>query len=316
MIPMAEAQHTKPEPLPMSVISGYLGAGKTTFINTLLQDPKGKRITVLVNDFGSVSLDEKLISNQDGDIIALANGCMCCQIGGDLYRTIDQILQKRALIDLLIVETSGVADPAKIANIAAAEPDLALAGTLTLIDCLNFCELLQNTALEDTLLRQVKGADLLLLTKTDLANVEQIANARTIIHQTSANAEIFDCGDKVLPHILTVSQSLAPKYKTKNPLAFDTHKVPFESWSWQGKKKLSKARLMDLLKDPVLGVFRFKGTLLFDDGTTETINKVGEQIDTAPCADVLTESVVTAIGTSSTFNKNEFAKAWKSRLLG
>ena len=85
----------------MTVVSGYLGAGKTTLVNAILAGDHGLRIAVLVNDFGEVAIDEALIVNRQGDVVALANGCMCCQIGGDLFDAIDRILRMRDRFDQL-----------------------------------------------------------------------------------------------------------------------------------------------------------------------------------------------------------------------
>ena len=180
-------EHIRP-PLPMTVVTGYLGSGKTTLINHLLADAGGRRVTVLVNDFGEISLDEMLIEKRDGDVIALANGCMCCQIGGDLYRTIDRILARRELIEHLIVETSGVADPSKIAQIAAAEPELCDNGTLTLVDAVNFPALHQQEMLKDTLERQLRKADLLLLTKLEICGDHLASETLMAVNQIAQDA--------------------------------------------------------------------------------------------------------------------------------
>ena len=146
------------KPLPMTVISGYLGAGKTTLVNAILSGDHSLRIAVLVNDFGKIAIDERLIGGRDGDVIALANGCMCCQIGGDLYDAIDRILRMRERFDHLLIETSGVADPAKVAQIAVAEPDLEMSRTVVLVDAVNFAGILAHPRLNDTLLRQLRSA--------------------------------------------------------------------------------------------------------------------------------------------------------------
>ena len=114
-------------PLPMSVISGYLGAGKTTFINQLLAGDHGLSLMVLVNDFGAVNIDAALLASKDDDTIALTNGCVCCTMGSDLYLALGDALDRRPRPDHLIVEASGVADPARIANAAqaAAEEEAA-----------------------------------------------------------------------------------------------------------------------------------------------------------------------------------------------
>ena len=121
-------------PLPVTVIAGYLGAGKTTLVNHLLRHAGGRRLSVLVNDFGKIAIDADLIAARDGDSMTLANGCVCCSIGGDLYRALTRALDRRPRADALVIEASGVAEPARLAEIARAEPDLLLAGIVVLVD--------------------------------------------------------------------------------------------------------------------------------------------------------------------------------------
>ena len=169
------------KPLPMTVVSGYLGAGKTTLVNSILSGDHDLRIAVLVNDFGKIAIDEALIAARGDDVIALANGCMCCQIGGDLYDAIDRILRMRERFDHLLIETSGVADPAKIAQIAIAEPDLEMRRTVVLVDAVNFTDVLADPRLNDTLLRQLRSADLILLTKIDPAATARVADLQILL---------------------------------------------------------------------------------------------------------------------------------------
>ena len=102
--------------LPFTVIGGYLGAGKTTLLNHLLTNARGLRVAVLVNDFGSVNIDVDLIRSHDGDTINLANGCMCCSLVGGFAQAIGQVRNRAESFDHVVIEASGVADPAKIAQ--------------------------------------------------------------------------------------------------------------------------------------------------------------------------------------------------------
>ena len=165
---------TLSSPLPMTTISGYLGAGKTTFLNRLLAEPDGVRYAVLVNDFGDIAIDEGLIDNQTGDVIALSNGCVCCSIDGDLYQALDGIFTNADHPDYLVLEANGVADPAKLAQIAEAEPELRNAGILTLVDAVNISAQLADAKLRDSVLRQIVCADQIALSKTEKAGGDDV----------------------------------------------------------------------------------------------------------------------------------------------
>lgn len=119
-------------PLPVTLISGYLGAGKTTLVNHVLRNTNGRKFLVMVNDFGELPIDADLIESDDGDTITLANGCICCSMNGDLAGAFIDLLNRDPLPDHLLIEASGVAEPNRIANLARAEPDLSLHGIIVL----------------------------------------------------------------------------------------------------------------------------------------------------------------------------------------
>lgn len=154
--------------LPLTVISGYLGAGKTTLINRLLAEEHGLRLMVLVNDFGAINIDEALLASASDDTIALTNGCVCCTMGADLFMTLGDILDRPERPDHIVVEASGIADPAAIANAAIAEPDLSYAGIVTVVDALNIGPLLADEAIAPQVLQQITAADLPLVSKATL----------------------------------------------------------------------------------------------------------------------------------------------------
>ena len=304
-------------PMPMTVITGYLGSGKTTFVNAILARAAGRRIMILVNDFGEISLDEALISNRDGDVISLANGCMCCQIGGDLYRTIDRILSMSEKIDHLVVETSGVADPSKISQIALAEPELILNGTLCLIDAENFAAQLADPVLQDTLERQIKNSDRLLLTKTDLGrddvSEEMIADAVLALREIGPDSVLYQSRDEARESLLS-DDVLGGVGLKPRAMALKTHIVPFDSWSWKGNVPVDRAALLALLDQNDLGIYRAKGIFCFENDQGETINKVGARILTEPLSKPPATSILTVIGKRSEFNRARFEEAWKTML--
>ncbi len=302
--------------LPMTVVTGYLGSGKTTLINHVLANARGQRVTVLVNDFGEISLDEMLIERRDGDVISLTNGCMCCQIGGDLFRTLDRILAQRDLIDHLIVETSGVADPSKIAQIAAAEPELTDSGTLTLIDAVNFCYLHQQEMLRDTLERQLLKADLVLLTKLDICDDHLASETFLAVSQIAQDRLVVSAPEEAMAQVLSAKGFKAgpPDPQTATPM--ETHSVPFESWSWRGNDRLNEGRLVKLLQQSDLGIYRCKGLLHLDDGSRIVIHQVGTRLDISPTHNEFEQGSLTVIGARPGFSRAAFEEAWNRQMNG
>ena len=123
--------------LPVTIISGYLGAGKTTLINRLLAEDHGLKLAVIVNDFGAVNIDDALIQDTDGGKIALTNGCVCCTMGDDLAAGAAQVLNRPEHPDHLVIEASGISDPVAIANSVLNENGLSYGGIVTLVDAEN-----------------------------------------------------------------------------------------------------------------------------------------------------------------------------------
>lgn len=154
-------------PVPFTVIGGFLGAGKTTLVNGLLRQAHGERITVLVNDFGSVSIDADLIESHDGDTIALANGCICCSIGGEFAAAIPAVLDASPRPDRVIVEASGIAEPRKIAQYGTL-PGFRLDGVVVLADAEAIRDLCADPRIGAQVRGQLAQGDILVLTKVDL----------------------------------------------------------------------------------------------------------------------------------------------------
>jgi G3E family GTPase len=154
--------------IPVTILSGYLGAGKTTLINHLLSAAHGVRIAVLVNDFGSVSIDAALILDTADDTITLANGCACCAIQDDLGAAIEVQLRRERPPQHIVIEASGVAEPARILRHVRNWPGLGPDTVVTMADAEAIRERADNKFVGEVIRRQLAAADLLILNKIDL----------------------------------------------------------------------------------------------------------------------------------------------------
>ena len=155
--------------LPLTVIGGYLGAGKTTLVNSLLSKDRGLRAAVLVNDFGEVDVDAALIADHRGDTISLANGCLCCSLANGFATAINEVLEQSDRFDHVIIEASGVSEPNRIARYGQMY-DLPLDGVLVFVDAEQIRTQAENKYVGDVVLRQLAQADCLLLNKTDFVS--------------------------------------------------------------------------------------------------------------------------------------------------
>ena len=189
---MNEAANT----VPVTILTGFLGSGKTTVLNHLLRQPSLADTVVIVNEFGAVGLDHLLIEQAIEDAVLLKNGCICCTVRGDIADTLDVLWQRREAGELppfrrIAIETTGLADPAPVAHALLAEPGARYAcrldGIVTTVDALHGPMQLER---QPEARRQVAMADRILLTKTDLATPAQIAETEARIAALNATAPL------------------------------------------------------------------------------------------------------------------------------
>lgn len=164
---------TKDMRLPLTVIGGYLGAGKTTLLNRLLADPDGQRIAVLVNDFGEIDIDGRLLDSATDDVLRLANGCICCTMADGFAETLDTVRGFANRIDRVVVEVSGVGQPHKVAQWGHS-PGFSPDGTVVLVDPLSVRDRASDRYVGETILTQVSEADLVVISRTDVAGAAEL----------------------------------------------------------------------------------------------------------------------------------------------
>ncbi|UYV38771.1 GTP-binding protein [Rhodobacteraceae bacterium D3-12] len=185
--------------IPVTVLSGYLGAGKTTIINRLLGGTHGVRLGVLVNDFGPVNIDAKLIAAEGDDLIELSNGCVCCSIGDDLGEVLSKIAARPDKPERLLLEASGVADPARIAMLAGHWPGFELDCVIVAVDGETVQARARDKFVGRLIHTQFQAADMIVLTKGDLIGPEAEGAVRQWLRTLRSETRVFSAVNGEVP---------------------------------------------------------------------------------------------------------------------
>lgn len=278
--------------LPAAIITGFLGAGKTTLVNHILKNKKGWKIAVLVNEFGEVGIDNQLMLSTKEDIIELSNGCICCQVRGDVIQTILNILKKYQNLDYFIIETSGVANPVPVAQtffLQELQRFVELDAIITVADALHFKENLKRSNGED----QIKAADIILLNKTDLVTRDALEKIKEEIQILVPKARIIETknSEARLELFLNIGQFDDKKFLDEQGKwkeedhehdEFGNHieKDGMVSFLFQSKKPMNMTKFQLFAKNLPENILRSKGIIYFKGLENKAIYQhVGRRID-------------------------------------
>ncbi len=179
------------EKIPVTVLTGYLGAGKTTLLNRILSEPHGKKFAVIVNEFGEIGIDNELIVNADEEVFEMNNGCICCTVRGDLVRIIDGLMRRKGKFDAIIVETTGLADPAPVAQTFFMDEQVGAKTKLDAVVTVADAKWLKDR-LKDApeAKNQIAFADVILINKTDLVTPAELAEIEARIRGINPYARL------------------------------------------------------------------------------------------------------------------------------
>ncbi|MYI21986.1 MAG: GTP-binding protein [Gammaproteobacteria bacterium] len=287
---MAENQNLK-EPIPVTIISGFLGAGKTSLLNHILNADHGLRVAVLVNDFGEINIDAELVSGVSGkSTINLTNGCICCSIRDDLLEATVQLIQGPNPPEYIVVETSGVSDPAAV-SLTFLSPELQsrtrVDSVLTVVDAEQIHQ--ANEKHHRLAVDQIAMADIVVLNKLDLINDEEREDLADFVRDTVPRARILEAtfGEVPLDLVLGIGTYDLHRFAGKPGLdvhihadgeahehdhshgnhhePHTDHTLVFNTWCYTTNKPLSRGAVLDAVKTLPATIYRAKGIVYLSD---------------------------------------------------
>lgn len=250
--------------IPLTVVGGFLGAGKTTLLNRLLQT-SDRRIAVLVNDFGVINIDAELVRSRDGETISLTNGCICCGLSGEFMFALAGLRDRDDPPEHVVVEASGIGDPAVIAQYADM-PGYRRDAAIVVVDAETVLARATDVQLGPQVAGQLRAADLIVLNKCDLVSTAALQDTRAWLHEAFPFAGIVDAsfGEVAADVVLGARDGAYVRASPDAPLAGlehgDAHPA-YATWSWAGGAPLDGKALCEALVGLPEGVLRIKGIL-------------------------------------------------------
>lgn len=264
-MPLDRQDHSLP--IPIILIGGYLGAGKTTYLNKLLSEANGRKLAVLVNDFGAINIDANLIARSVDDVVALQNGCICCSMAMGMHSAILKVLKRQEKPEAILIEASGVANSGEVAKVLSDDAMRSHAFLELVISMLDCEHIAAYKPTELGLIReQLRYSGIVMLTKMEQAPQENIALAKKLIQEINPNAVIVEDYQKILNlDLLLGTNRVDIKINDNTPLiSTDANKL-FRSWNYSNSEPMSEAGFQNVLNDLPGETVRGKGFVYLKD---------------------------------------------------
>ncbi|MCP3937050.1 MAG: GTP-binding protein [Actinomycetia bacterium] len=268
---------TDPAPkIAVTVLGGYLGAGKTTLLNNILCRAD-ERLAVLVNDFGEINIDAALIESVNGTTINLANGCVCCTLADGLANTLLDIDGLEPRPERLIIETSGVANPAGVAAYCHRR-GFRLDAVVVLVDAETITTGVDDIYIGETVRSQLRAADLVVLNKVDLVDASTLESARGVVVAEAPLVPIVETVNAELtPEVLFDRQTMSSQGEVHS------HGADFETWSFSESTPITRDEIDRFMADLSQDIVRVKGLVqLNDDSRRHVLQRVGPRWTLSP----------------------------------
>ena len=302
---LAPAPRTDPiaipgrNPVPVTLLTGFLGAGKTTLLNRILNGQHGLRVGVLVNDFGAINIDAELVAGVEKNMINLTNGCVCCEIRDDLVKSLEQLLTRADEIDYVILEASGISDPEGIVMTfldQRYEGLLRLDSIVCIVDAEAVFQDGDNAALSRLKIRQIGFADMVILNKIDLVGPVHIEVIREWIGQHLNRIRIIEAQrcDVPMEVLLAVGHfHPANVISQREDAGADGHghgrehgvaSSAFDTWSYESDRPFSIEALREMVRRELpASIYRCKGIVYVADAPERraVLQVVGRRVDVA-----------------------------------
>jgi len=333
---MEETMHDQPQPIPVTILTGFLGAGKTTLLNRILYGDHGLRVAVLVNDFGAINIDAELVVGVDDGMVSLSNGCICCSLRDDLLDAALQVLHQPNPPEYFVIEASGVSDPLSIALTFVVSPARERFRLDSIVAVVDAEQAREQQGYADLLVQQIGAADVVVLNKIDLVDEQQRKQLRDWIRTIVARARVLEAryGEVPLPLVLGVGRYRFPLEAATNSHDHEHHDhdhkhdhdhhhhgEAFRTTSVVIHEPLSLRALQTTLKTLPPAVFRAKGVLQLADlpNKRAVLQLVGRRVEIvpgAPWGDEPPCSKIVMIGQPNGWNEHDLEQRFRNCVEG
>jgi G3E family GTPase len=266
-----------PSSIPLTLVTGFLGAGKTTLVNHVLRASHGRRIAVVVNDFGDIAIDGDLVVGAATQTVSLENGCICCSIQADLVTGVAELVRNAPDLDAIVLETSGVSQPGAVISVlrgVATRPPLRIDSVVAVVDAEGFFGQRADRASGALVTSQLKAANTVVLNKADLVGEEALRATRVQIEEAVPGARVLAASNGAAPVELLLDTGLADRVLDGATEAGDAPRADaaFETWSFRCEEPLDAEAVKRAVWQLPPGIVRAKGILaLSADRSVQTV---------------------------------------------